>query len=258
MHLSNAIYLFLAAVVAGTLNAIAGGGTFISFPVLVFTGVAPVEANATNTVALWPGLAASAAAYLKLLDVPRRLLVPLLVASIVGGLAGAILLLNAPQHTFRHLVPWLLLAGTLLFTFGNQMRSLPAIRSWHGNLHNLPWPVITAAAIFELLIGTYGGYFGAGIGFMVMGMLAAIGMRDVHSMNALRTLIAAVTNCSAVLTFILARAVFWPQCAIMIAGALLGGWFGAHYAQRADPRKMRYVVICLGFTMSAYFFVTAG
>lgn len=257
MHFSQAIYLFLTAATAGALNAIAGGGTFISFPVLVFSGVPPVQANATNTVALWPGLAASSAAYLKLLDVPRRLLVPLLVASIVGGLAGALLLLKTPQHTFFHLIPWLLLGGTLLFTFGNRVRALVGTSSWHGDLENMPWQVIAAASIFELLVGIYGGYFGAGIGFVVLGMLAVIGMRDVHAINALRTLIAAVTNASAVMTFILARAVFWPQCVVMIAGALLGGWFGAHYAQRADPQKMRYVVIGLGFAMSAYFFVTA-
>ena len=244
--------------IAGALNAIAGGGTFISFPVLLFTGVAPVEANATNTVALWPGLAASSAAYLKRLQVPRRLLIPLLVSSTLGGLAGAVLLLKTPQHTFMHLIPWLLLGGTLLFAFGDHIRAMVGTGSWHGDLQNMPWQVIASASIFELLVGTYGGYFGAGIGFVVLGMLAVIGMRDVHAINALRTLIAAVTNASAVLTFILARAVFWPQCVVMIAGALLGGWSGAHYAQKATPRKMRYLVIGLGFAMSAYFFVTGG
>jgi uncharacterized protein len=257
LHLTEAIYLFVAALAAGALNAIAGGGTFITFPVLVFTGVPAVEANATNTVALWPGLAASSAAYLKRLDVPRRLLVPLLLASIAGGLAGAVLLLKTPQHTFMRLVPWLLLGGTLLFTFGHRMRGMVGTTSWHSDLQRMPWQVIAAASFFELLVGVYGGYFGAGIGFMVLGMLALIGMREVHSINALRTLIAAVTNASAVLTFMLARAVFWPQCVVMITGALIGGWFGAHYAQKADPQKMRYVVICLGLTMSAYFFVTA-
>ncbi len=104
MHLSHAIFLFFAAVIGGTLNAVAGGGTFISFPALLITGVPAVQANATNTVALWPGLAASTGAYLKRLNVPRRLLVPLLLTSVVGGLGGALLLLNTPQHTFLHLV----------------------------------------------------------------------------------------------------------------------------------------------------------
>src|ERR1700720_454615 len=118
LHFSGAVLLFLAAGIAGTLNALAGGGSFISFPALLFTGVPAVEANATNTVALWPGLAASTLAYLKRLAVPRRLLIPLLVTSVAGGWAGALLLLKTPQHTFLRLVPWLLLGGTLFFPFG--------------------------------------------------------------------------------------------------------------------------------------------
>ncbi|HXP23247.1 MAG TPA: sulfite exporter TauE/SafE family protein, partial [Candidatus Sulfotelmatobacter sp.] len=124
MHLSHAILLFFAAAIAGTLNAVAGGGSFVSFPALLFTRVPAVAANATNTVALWPGLAASTVAYLKRLSAPMRVLLPLLVTSVVGGWAGALLLLRTPQHTFLHLVPWLLLGGTLLFAFGNKIRAV--------------------------------------------------------------------------------------------------------------------------------------
>src|SRR5271170_8067650 len=123
-HLTQAVFLFFAAGIAGTLNAVAGGGTFITFPALLGIGIPAVEANATNTVALWPGLAASTGAYLKRLSVPRRLLVPLLLTSVVGGLAGSLLLLKTPQHIFLHLVPWLLLGSTLLFAFGNKIRAL--------------------------------------------------------------------------------------------------------------------------------------
>ena len=142
MPFTHAILLFLAAVVAGTLNAIAGGGSFISFPALLFLGVPAVPANATNTVALWPGLAASSAAYIKRLNAPARLLVPLLVASVAGGWAGAILLLKTPQHTFLHLIPWLLLSGTLLFAFGNSMRSLAGRSAEIDDLHSLSWITI--------------------------------------------------------------------------------------------------------------------
>ena len=257
MHFGQAILLFFAAAIAGTLNAVAGGGSFVSFPVLLFTGVPAVPANATNTVALWPGLAASTVAYFKRLNAPPQLLVPLLVTSIFGGWAGALLLLKTPQHTFLRLVPWLLLAGTLLFAFGNKIRTVAGRTAAVDDLRQLSWQAIVISSILELLLGVYGGYFGAGIGFVTLGMLAALGMRDILAMGAIRTLLAAAINASAVVTFIWAGAVLWPQCVVMIAGALTGGWFGAHYAQKADPAKMRMVVIGVGLAMSAYFFVSA-
>jgi uncharacterized protein len=256
LGISQAILLFFGAGIAGTLNAVAGGGSFVSFPVLLFTGVPPVPANATNTVALWPGLAASTVAYLKRLSAPPRLLIPLLVTSVAGGWAGALLLLKTPQHTFMRLVPWLLLGGTLLFAFGNQIRAVAGRTAAVDDLGQVTWKAIVVTSILELLLGVYGGYFGAGIGFVTLGMLAALGMRDILAMGAIRTLLAAAINAAAVLTFILAGAVLWPQCVVMIAGALSGGWFGAHYAQKADPRKMRLLVIAVGLVMSAYFFVT--
>jgi uncharacterized protein len=256
LHLSHAILLFFAAVIAGTLNAVAGGGTFVSFPALLLTGVPPVQANSTNTVALWPGLAASTGAYLKRLNVPQRLLIPLLLTSLAGGLVGALLLLKTPQHTFVRLVPWLLLAGTLLFAFGNRIRTMAGKTAVVEDLQKMSWQAITLTSLAELIVATYGGYFGAGIGFMTLGMLAALGMRDIHAMGAIRTLLAAVINAAAVLTFILAGAVFWPQCLVMIAGALIGGWFGAHFAQKADPVNVRRGVIAVGVAMSLYYFVT--
>jgi uncharacterized protein len=256
LRFSDAILLFFGAAIAGTLNAVAGGGSFVSFPILLFTRVPPVPANATNTVALWPGLAASTVAYLKRLNAPRRLLIPLLVTSVAGGWAGALLLLKTPQHTFMHLVPWLLLAGTSLFAFGNKIRSIAGRTSAVDDLRRISWQAITVTSILELLLAVYGGYFGAGIGFVTLGMLSALGMRDILAMGAIRTLLAAAINAAAVITFIVAGAVLWPQCTVMIVGALTGGWFGAHYAQKADPQTMRWVVIGVGLTMSTYFFVT--
>jgi uncharacterized membrane protein YfcA len=256
LHLSHAILLFFAAAIAGTLNAVAGGGSFVSFPALLFTQVPAVPANATNTVALWPGLAASTVAYLKRLSAPKRLMVPLVLTSVAGGWAGALLLLRTPQQTFLHLVPWLLLGGTLLFAFGNKIRAIAGRAAIVDNLQHLSWQVITVTSILELLLAVYGGYFGAGIGFVTLGMLAALGMRDILAMGAIRTLLAAAINAAAVVTFIWAGAVLWPQFVVMVSGALGGGWFGAHYAQKADPQKMRYLVIGVGLAMSAYFFVT--
>ncbi|HXB99668.1 MAG TPA: sulfite exporter TauE/SafE family protein [Terriglobales bacterium] len=259
LHLGQALCLLFAAVIAGTLNALAGGGSFISFPALLFLRIPAVEANATNTVALWPGLAASAVAYMKRLNAPLRVLLPLLMTSVAGGWAGALLLLKTPQHTFLHLVPWLLLSGTLLFAFGNSIRAIfgkAPVPDFDDDLRNTSWQAIVLGSIAELLVAVYGGYFGAGIGFMTLGMLAMLGMRDIHAMGAIRTLLAAAINAAAVVTFIAAHAVLWPQCLVMIAGSLTGGWFGAHYAQKADPRKVRGVVIGIGVAMTAYFFVT--
>ena len=222
MHFSQAILLFFAAGIAGTLNAIAGGGSFISFPALLFMRVPAVEANATSTVALWPGLAASTIAYLKRLNAPPRLLIPLLVTSIAGGFAGALLLLKTPQRTFLHVIPWLLLGGTLLFTFGSRVRAITGRTAVIDDLREISWRVITMTSIVELLVSG-------------------------SSVNA--PLVAAVV------TFILAGAVLWAQCAVMIAGALIGGWFGAHYVQRVDSEKVRGVVIAIGIVITVYFFV---
>lgn len=255
LNFAQALGLLFAAGIAGGLNALAGGGSFISFPALLFLGIPPVEANATNTVALWPGLAASTLAYLKRLNAPFRLLAPLLGTGVLGGWAGALLLLKTPQHTFLQLVPWLLLAGTLLFAFGNSLRGLVGKAAAVEDLRDISTKAIVAGSVANLLVAIYGGYFGAGIGFMALAMLALMGMRDIHAMGAIRTLLAVAINAAAVVTFIVARAVLWPQCLVMIAGSLAGGWFGAHYAQKADPAKVRGAVIGVGIAMTAYFFI---
>jgi uncharacterized protein len=256
LHFGQAIFLLIAAAVAGALNALAGGGSFISFPALLFLRIPAVAANATNTVALWPGLAASATAYLKRLSAPLRVIVPLLVTSVAGGWAGAVLLLKTPQHAFLRLVPWLLLSGTLLFAFGNSIRAIAGKTVVTDDLRHTSWRAIMLSSVVEFLVAIYGGYFGAGIGFITLAMLALLGMRDIHAMGAIRTMLAVAINAAAVVTFIVAGAVLWPQCAVMMAGSLAGGWFGAHYAQKADPRKLRVGVICVGTAMSAYFFIT--
>jgi uncharacterized membrane protein YfcA len=154
------------------------------------------------------------------------------------------------------LVPWLLLGGTLLFAFGNSIRSIAGKSAVVDDLQGSSWRAILASSIAEFLVAIYGGYFGAGIGFVTLAMLAVLGMRDIHAMSAIRTLLAVAINAAAVVTFIVAGVVLWPQCAVMIAGSLAGGWFGAHFAQKTDPRKVRVVVIGIGIAMSAYFFAT--
>ena len=173
----TSILLFVAGVFGGALNAVAGGGSFLAFPALLFTGVPPIPANATNTLALWTGAAASGGAYRRRLDVPVRVLLPLLLASLVGGIAGAVLLLRTPAHTFLRVLPWLMLAATLLFLFGRKL----AGKRTSGVGHDATTAAIVAASIFELVVAVYGGYFGGGIGIVNLAMLAAVGMTDIHA-----------------------------------------------------------------------------
>jgi len=249
--------LFFAAMLGGALNAVAGGGSFIAFPSLLFTGVPPVPANATNTVALWTGLAFSGGAFRHHLNVRRLVLVLLIGVSLAGGVVGAVLLLRTPAHTFLRILPWLMLAATLLFIVGPRFGpTLP--RSGNARVtHNVGVRAIIAATFFQLLVAIYGGYFGGGMGFVILAMLTAFGMVDIHEMNALKTVLSSSTNGLAVVVFIVKRAVYWPQALVMICGAALGGYFGAHYSLRLPQLWVRWFVIAVGVGMTTYFFVNA-
>ena len=253
MTLAHAIFLLAASILGGALNAVAGGGSFIAFPALLFTGVPPIAANATNTFALWTGVTASTSAYRSRLDVPKRVLLPLVSASIAGGLAGAFLLLKTSNHTFMRVLPWLMLAATLLFVSGKKL----ARRGSSAVGHDATTGAIIAATVFELFVGIYGGYFGGGMGIVILAMLAAIGMTDMHSMNALKSVLSTTTNGLALLAFITARIIYWPQAIVMLFGAIAGGYFGAHYALRLPPAWIRRFVILTGAAMTAYFFTKA-
>ncbi len=249
----SSIILFLAALFAGALNSVAGGGSFISFPALLFTGVPAIVANATNTVALWPGSVASVGAYRRELGPRSYLLLILGGASLIGGLLGALLLLHTPESTFVRLLPYLLLLATLLFAFGGKITA--RLRQRLGASVNSRWAPVIGIGLVQLVIATYGGYFGGGIGILMLASLALIGMDNIHTMNALKTLLASLINGVAVATFVLAHAVFWPQALLMVVGAVIGGYGGAHFAQKLDPRLVRRFVIGVGIVMTVYFFV---
>jgi uncharacterized protein len=253
LTLPIAIFLFIAGILGGALNAVAGGGSFILFPALWRTGVPPVPANATNTVALWVGVIASGGAYRSRLNISRRVMVPLIATSVAGGVIGAFLLLKTPAHTFMRVLPWLMLGATLLFAFGKQLSGI-----FSGGLaREATTFALTVACVFELIVSVYGGYFGGGVGIMNLAMLAALGMTDIHAMNALKSVLGSVINGVAVVTFIAARAIYWPQCIFATLGAIIGGYFGAHYAQKLPQTWIRAFVIVVGFAMSAYFFAKA-
>ena len=251
MTLPHAILLFLAALLAGAMNSVAGGGSFFSFPALLFTGVLPIPANATNTVAVWPGSVASVFSYWHCLPKSARVMAPLITISIIGGVVGAVVLLHTPQATFMSLVPYLFGIATFLFAFGKRLTA----KLGHMVKRTGPptWPTIIGLTLVQFFIALYGGFFGGGMGILMLAMLEMIHIEDIHAMNGLKALLGTAINGAAVVTFIVARQVVWPQGILMIVGAVAGGYGGAHYAQKLDPRWVRATVICVGAGMTLYF-----
>jgi len=252
VSVSQIALLFSAAVVGGAINSVAGGGGFIAFPALMFTGVPSINANATNTIALWPGTVASTGAYRKALDgrVLRKIL-PLIVITILGSLAGSRLLLHTRQSTFDKEIPWLMLTATLLFAFGGRVTA----RMIRNQLDQEPSRLHVAVGILvQLCVAVYIGYFGAGAGIVMLALLTMMGIENIHTMNGLKTLLATCGNGVAIVVFILARAVYWPQALLMVTGAILGGYGGAYFAQKLSTKAVRALVITIGCTMTGYFF----
>ena len=250
MNLQTAIFLFFAGALGGGINAVAGGGSFIAFPALLVTGVPAIPANATNTLSLWVGTTASGNAYPQKLNLPLRILIPLVMMSLVGGLAGAILLIRTPAETFLRVIPWLLLGATLLFAFGKRLTG----RISASISHDAGARAVAGASIFELLVAVYGGYFGGGIGIMNLAMLAALGMTDIHAMNKLKVRLGGVINGVATVTFVITKAIVWPQAMVMTAGSVIGGYSTAHYAQKLPQSWVKSFVIFVGSAMTVYFF----
>jgi hypothetical protein len=259
MTFLQALALFIAAMLGGALNSVAGGGSFITLPTLIFTGVPSKIANATSTVALWPGSAASVGAYRKeLVKQNRTLLLVLGITSLIGGLLGALLLLGTSQNTFVQLLPYLLLLATVLFAVSGpittRLRARAATRS-SKQTSQVSWRTLTIIALLQLIIATYGGYFGGGIGILMLATLGLMGMENIHEMNAVKTVLQTIINGVAVIAFIIAGVVVWLQAIVMIAGAIVGGFTAASFARRLDPRIVRGFVILVGISMTIYFFI---
>ncbi|MGO4517216.1 sulfite exporter TauE/SafE family protein [Terriglobus sp. 2YAB30_2] len=244
------LWLILASFIAGVMNALAGGGSFVSFPAMLAVGVPPIQANATNTVAIWPGQLTSLAALRE--DLRRDAVWVVIVASVIGGIGGAIILLHTQQQTFLHVLPWMLLAASLLFGVSGRISRWLRSRSEHHHLdHRVP-------ALYVLLcllpVTFYIGYFGAGAGFLIMTVLSLFGVEEMNQLNALKVLGACVSNLSAVVTFIVRGAVVWHFCLVAMIFAGLGGWLGARYARRMNGNVLRALVVVIGCAVAGWFF----
>ena len=239
-----------AALVAGAINAGAGGGSFISFPAILATGVPPIAANASNNVAMWLGSLSSTGSLRSEIDVPRPVLIRMIAASSCGTVVGAVLLLRTSNPQFTRLIPFLLLAATLLFVAGPALTKAVQRR---GPLLSLDSPLGLAA---QTCIAVYGGFFGAAIGILMLALLGLLGMNDLRRANAFKVLLSTVINGVAVIPFAIARAIAWEPALFMSAGAILGGFFGAELVKCLPPKAMRYFVIAVAGTMTAYFFWT--
>jgi uncharacterized membrane protein YfcA len=246
MTLPEIAALACAAVVAGVINAVAGGGTLISFPAAVAVGLSPLVANATNAVALTPGSLASAFAYRRELGQDRAVVRLFLPAAAVGAAAGSILLLVTPQRVFDAIVPLLVFFATALLFAQNLRRAQPSLE---GAAWLVPQrPVV--ALLVQFLVGVYGGYFGAGMGIMILAILTRMGGTDIHRMNGVKAVLSAAINALASVAFVVAGAIDYRAAAVMAAGAIAGGFAGAGVARKVKPSVVRWGVVAIGLVLT--------
>ena len=243
--------LLAAAFVAGALNSVAGGGSFLTLPALVFTGVPPVVANATGTVALFPGYVAGAWGFREDMQPPPGLSMrTVITTSLIGGMAGAALLLVTPDAVFRKVVPWLLLAATAMFAFG------PQIRAWAAKeAHPDQAPSALKGMFGMLAVAAYGGYFNGGLGILLLALFGLIGQTNLHAMNGMKNLVAALLTAIAVAIYAVGGLVQWKQALIMMIAATLGGYLGARVARRLPAAWLRWGIVATGLVMALLFFL---
>lgn len=253
------ISLFAAASAAGAINAIAGGGTLITFPVLILFGVPPVTANATSTLSLVVGVFGGFLGFRKLIAEVRSWLPAFLPISLLGGWIGSFLLTHGKSETFAKLVPYLILFATVLFMLQGFVRKLVAKRSADELIAGHDGPPsegagLLVAVFFQFLVSIYGGYFGAGIGILMLATFGILGFSDIHRMNALKNLIGGLINVVAAVWFTVSGLIDWPRMAVMAVGALAGYYFGATYSQKLPQSVVRSAITSIGLIITAVMF----
>ena len=253
-NLAHLSLLLVAAFTAGALNAVAGGGSFLTLPALVFTGVPPVIANATGTVALLPGYMAGAWGFKDDMAAPPGLsMKQVVLLSLIGGSAGAALLLFTPDATFRKVVPWLLLAATAMFAFGPQLRAWASRKNPGKNAEHAA-PSVAKAAVGMLIVAIYGGYFNGGLGILLLALFGLLGQTQLNAMNGMKNLVSALLTAIAVVIYALGGIVQWQQALIMMVAATLGGYLGARVARKIPAHILRWGIVATGLVMAGLFF----
>jgi uncharacterized membrane protein YfcA len=256
MNILHASTIMAASFVAGAINSIAGGGTLVSFPALLGVGLTGQQANVTSTLALWPGSIGGFYGHRDDLAGTRAFAMRLVPPSIAGALVGAGLMLATPHSVFDHLIPWLILTATLLMAANEPISRF--IQGAHGRERTAAW--WTGAIAFQFLVGIYGGYFGAGIGILMLAALSLLGLKDIHQMNGLKNFLALSINGVAIVAFLAFEFFFhpgnivWWMVLMMAVTACLGGLFGSHMAHRVGRRTVRMLVIGVGFILTAWYF----
>ena len=252
MSLPELLGLSAAAAVAGAINAVAGGGTLLTFPVLIFYGTGAVVANATSTLALVVGTAGSIFGFRRQIGAVRAWLVRFVPVSVLGGWLGSVLLTRTSESIFTRLVPFLILFATVLFLAQGAFRRFAGFgeKAPAEPHHRAVW----IAVVFQFAVAVYGGYFGAGIGILMLASLGFLGLRDIHAMNALKNLLGSLINVVAALWFIQSGLIDWPKAGVMSVGALGGYFLGAHFSQRLPQQAVRKLVTVIGLTISAIMF----
>ncbi|MBX9929444.1 MAG: sulfite exporter TauE/SafE family protein [Gemmatimonadaceae bacterium] len=245
----------LAAAIGGAINAIAGGGTLVTFPALLALGVAPVAANATSTVALWPGTMASLWGYRRAIAGAGVWARAWALPSLAGGFVGSWLLLRTPDARFAALVPWLILGATALFMAQPLVLRHLAGTGMVASIDPTREAPPTRFLLFQFLGAVYGGYFGAGLGIVMLAAMGLMGLRDIHQMNGLKNVGGGAINLVAVVLFATSGIVRWPLATVMLIGAMIGGYGGSRLAQRVGAAWVRRAVVVIGLSSAVYAFV---